>query len=103
MRSRNAQETKNFIKKEFEGVEKRLKQGEFKNMSELVKEFEVFHEYFRKKCPYKDEVPVGLEFLMKKFADCSQIMYKVMRNKKDQDITKVKEENDKLSSDICSK
>ena len=29
-------------------------------MAELSKEFEVFYEYFRKKCPYKDNFQVGL-------------------------------------------
>lgn len=43
MRVRNAQETKSFIKKEFENIERRLKGGEFKSMGELVKEFEMFY------------------------------------------------------------
>jgi hypothetical protein len=29
-------------------------------MGELVKEYEMFYEYYRKKCPYKDEVQTGL-------------------------------------------
>ena len=72
-------------------------------MGELVKEFEVFYEFFRKKCPYKDEVQVGLEFLMKKFADCSLIMYKAMRSKKDQEGHKLREEVEKLTSEMASR
>ena len=59
-------------------------------MAELSKEFEVFYEYFRKKCPYKDHYQVGLEYLMKKFADCSLIVFKSMKSKKDNEINSLK-------------
>ena len=39
MKVKNINETQNFVRKEFESVEKRLKQLEFKNMGQLVKEF----------------------------------------------------------------
>ena len=29
-------------------------------MGQLVKEFEVFYEYYKKKCPYKDELEAGM-------------------------------------------
>lgn len=60
MKTINAQETQSFVKKEFENIEKRLKNNEFKNMGQLVKEFEIFYEYYRKKCPYKDDIQTGL-------------------------------------------
>lgn len=43
MKLKNSQDTKSFIRKEFEVIERRLKQNEFKSMGELVKEFEVFY------------------------------------------------------------
>ena len=60
-------------------------------MGELVKEYEMFYEYYRKKCPYKDEVQTGLEFLMKKFSDCSLLMFKNFKAKRDQELSRLKE------------
>ena len=39
MTTKNIQETKTFVKKEFESVEKSFKSGELGNMAELSKEF----------------------------------------------------------------
>lgn len=54
MKLKNTSETQAFVRKQFESIEKRLKQSDFKNMGQLVKQFEIFYEYYRKKCPYKD-------------------------------------------------
>ena len=37
MKVKNVNDIKSFIRKEFETVEKRLKQSQFKNMGQLVK------------------------------------------------------------------
>lgn len=103
MRVKNAQETKAFIKKEFETVERRLKGGEIKSMGELAKEFEMFYEYYRKKCPYKDEIQTGLETIMKKFSDCSLVLFKNLKNRKDQDNTKLREEFERLTQELQQK
>lgn len=103
MTAKNTQETKNFIKREFEAVEKRFKAGEFGSMGELSKEFEVFYEYFRKKCPYKDNFQVGLEYLMKKFADCSLVVFKSMKTKKDSEVASLKEEIQRLTNSLMMK
>lgn len=60
-------------------------------MGELAKEFELFYEYYRKKCPYKDEIQTGLETIMKKFSDCSLILFKTIKNRKDQENAKLRE------------
>ena len=76
MKIKNVSETQAFVKKQFESIEKRLKQAEFKNMGQLAKEFEMFYEYYRKKCPYKDEIQTGLQALLKKFSDSSLVLFK---------------------------
>lgn len=63
----------------------------------------MFYEYYRKKCPYKDEVQTGLEFLMKKFSDCSLLMFKSFKAKRDQELLRLKEEADKYASDAATR
>lgn len=72
-------------------------------MGEMVKEFELFYEYYRKKCPYKDEIQTGLEFLMKKFSDCSLLMFKNFKARKDQEILRIREEADKVASEYSAR
>ena len=103
MKLKNVHETQSFVKKQFENIEKRIKNGEFKNMGQMVKEFEIFYEYYRKKCPYKDEIQTGLELMLKKFSDSSLIMYKCMQNKKDESIAQLNEQIMKVNADFTLK
>lgn len=41
---------------------------------------------------------MGLEYLLKKFADCSLIIYKSMRTKKESEINSLKEELTKVTN-----
>jgi hypothetical protein len=55
-----------------------------------VKEFEIFYEYFRKKCPYKDEMLTGLELILKKLSDSSLILFKNMLVRKDAEVAELR-------------
>lgn len=50
----------------------------------------MFYEYYRKKCPYKDEIQTGLETILKKFSDCSLVLFKSVKNRKDQENAKLR-------------
>ena len=86
VKKKNAQQAQIFLKKEFEAIDKRIKQNDFKNMGQLIKEFQMFYQYYRKKCPFKDEVQVGLEFIMKKFSDSALITHRTIIKQKDSEI-----------------
>lgn len=72
-------------------------------MGQLVKEFQIFYEYYRKKCPYKDDIQTGLEFMLKKFSDSSLIMYKSMQNKKDEEIEQLNKDILQANSEFTLK
>lgn len=61
-------------------------------MGQLVKEFEIFYEYFRKKCPYKDDISTGMEVLFKKFSDSALIMCKSIERRKNVEIDDLRTE-----------
>lgn len=103
MKTKNSQEAQNFVKKEFESIEKRIKDSEFKSMGQLVKQFEIFYEYFRKKCPYKDELNTGMEVLFKKFSDSSLIMYKNLQKRKNNEVENLRQDLEKANSEFNAK
>ena len=72
-------------------------------MGQLVKEFQIFYEYYRKKCPYKDDIQTGLEFMLKKFSDPSLIIYKSMQNKKDEEIEQLNKDILQANSEFTLK
>ena len=63
----------------------------------------MFYEYYRKKCPYKDQVETGLEFIMKKFSDSALVTHKSMINKKENQIDSLKTKNNQLSNEFLNK
>jgi hypothetical protein len=55
------------------------------------------------KCPYKDEIQTGLEFLMKKFAESSLLMFKYFKARKDQETQQIIAESERQKSENSAK
>ena len=91
-----------FLAGEFDYIDRRVRNSEYKRVSEYVKEIQLFYEYYKKKCatqPAKANVFV-LEFLMKRLADTSVSMTKLAQNETDKVRARLKEVEEQADRDI---
>ena len=52
-RIENVKAAQEFVSGEFETIERKIRSGDYKKIGELVKEVQLFQEYYRKKCPFQ--------------------------------------------------